>query len=149
MTEKTFLLVEDDNDDCELFTEAIEAVDASVRFYFASDGIEALDKLSDNAIQSPDIIFLDINMPQMNGWQFLNRLKEDKTLKDIPVIMYSTSSQMKDMKKASASGALCFLTKPNSFLHLKKMLEVVVFHMRQNRLDGVCDAVHKLKWSDS
>jgi CheY-like chemotaxis protein len=149
MTERTFLLVEDDNDDCELFTEAIEAVDASVRFYFATDGKEALDKLSGKAIQSPDIIFLDINMPQMNGWQLLNRLKEDQTLKDIPVIMYSTSSQMNDRKKASASGALCFFTKPNSFLHLKKMLEVVVSHMRENRLDGVCDAVHKLKWSAS
>jgi CheY-like chemotaxis protein len=149
MTEKTFLLVEDDNDDCELFTEAIEAVDASVRFYIATDGKEALDKLSGNAIQSPDIIFLDINMPQMNGWQLLNRLKEDQTLKDIPVIMYSTSSQMNDMKKATASGALCFFTKPNSFLHLKKLLEVVVSHMGQNRLDGVCDAVHKLKWSAS
>jgi CheY-like chemotaxis protein len=149
MTEKTFLLVEDDSDDCELFTEAIEAVDASVRFYFVTDGNEALDKLSGKAIQPPDIIFLDINMPQMNGWQFLTRLKEDETLRDIPVIMYSTSSQIKDMKKASASGALCFFTKPNSFLHLKKMLEVVVFHLRQNRLDGVCDAVHKLKRSAS
>jgi CheY-like chemotaxis protein len=144
MTAKTFLLVDDDRDDTELFTEAIEAVDASVRFYCATDGREALDKLSAKVIVAPDLIFLDINMPEMNGWQLLNRLKHDQDLKDIPVIMYSTSSQIKDRKDASASGALCFFTKPNSFVHLKKILEVVVSCMQQDALDVLCDSVHKL-----
>jgi CheY-like chemotaxis protein len=144
MTAKTFLLVDDDRDDTELFTEAIEAVDASVRFYSATDGREALDKLSAKVIVAPDLIFLDINMPEMNGWQLLNRLKHDQDLKDIPVIMYSTSSQIKDRKNASASGALCFFTKPNSFVHLKKILEVVVSCMQQDALDVLCDSVHKL-----
>lgn len=144
MTEKTFLLVEDDSDDTELFTEAIEAADASVRFYSATDGKDALAKLSAKAIGAPDIIFLDINMPDMNGWQFLNKLKGDRVLKDIPVIMYSTSSQMKDIKNASDSGALCFFTKPNSFLQLKKILEVVISCMNRDALDAACEAVHLL-----
>jgi CheY-like chemotaxis protein len=147
MTAKTFLLVDDDSDDTELFTEAIEAVDASVRFYSASDGREALDKLSAKAIDAPDIIFLDINMPEMNGWQLLNRLKRDQDLKDIPVIMYSTSSQITDIRNASTSGALCFFTKPNSFVHLKKILEVVITHMQKGAMDALCDAVHNLNWS--
>jgi CheY-like chemotaxis protein len=144
MTTKTFLLVDDDSDDTELFTEAIEAVDASVRFYSAADGREALDKLSAKAINPPDIIFVDINMPEMNGWQLLHRLKGDQDLKDIPVIIYSTSSQLKDIKTASASGALCFFTKPTSFVHLKKILEVVIAHMQQDAMGALCDAVHNL-----
>jgi CheY-like chemotaxis protein len=144
MTTKTFLLVEDDSDDTELFTEAIGAVDASVLCYSAADGREALAKLNAKSIGAPDLIFLDINMPGMNGWQLLNRLKSDQSYKDIPVIMYSTSSQIKDIKNASASGALCFFTKPNSFLKLKKILEVVVSCMERNALDAVCDAVHSL-----
>jgi CheY-like chemotaxis protein len=149
MTGKTFLLVEDDNDDTELFNEAIEALDASVRFYSITDGREALASLSAKHIHSPDIIFLDINMPQMNGWQVLNSLKGDQSLRDIPVIMYSTSSQLKDIRMASASGALCFFTKPDSFLHLKKILEVVITYMQRDALDEVCDAVHSLDWRKS
>jgi CheY-like chemotaxis protein len=145
MMAKTFLLVEDDSDDTELFTEAIEAVDASVRCYSVSNGKEALDKLIANTISAPDIIFLDINMPEMNGWQLLNKLKDDRALKNIPVIMYSTSSQIKDIKHASVSGALCFFTKPNSFSHLKNILEVVVSCMRTGALDALCDAVHRLR----
>jgi CheY-like chemotaxis protein len=144
MSATTFLLVDDDSDDTELFTEAVEAADSSVLFYSASDGKEALDKLSAKAILAPDLIFLDINMPEMNGWQFLRKLKGDDDLKDIPVIMYSTSSQATDFKNASANGALCFFTKPNSFLHLKKILEVVISYMKRDSLDGVCDAVHQL-----
>jgi CheY-like chemotaxis protein len=142
MMPKTFLLVDDDGDDTDLFTEAIGAADASVRFYSAIDGKEALAKLSEKGIGAPDIIFLDINMPEMNGWQFLSTLQGDGTLKDIPVIMYSTSSQIKDIKNASASGALCFLTKPNSFLQLKKILEVVISYMKRDALDALCEALH-------
>jgi CheY-like chemotaxis protein len=83
-------------------------------------------------------------MPEMNGWQFLNKLKGNQAFKDIPVIMYSTSSQIKDIKNAFASGALCFFTKPNSFLQLKKILEVVITYMDRDSLDAVCEAVHRL-----
>ena len=145
MIPKTFLLVEDDSDDSEMFTEAIVAVDASVRCYSAADGREAINKLTEGVIAPPpDLIFLDINMPEMNGWQVLDRLKKDQGLQRIPVIMYSTSSHPRDIQNASAKGALCFLTKPNSFPHLKKILEVVVNHVSLNQLDAVCEAVHRL-----
>ena len=145
MIPKTFLLVEDDSDDSEMFTEAIVAVDASVRCFSAADGREALNKLTVGAIAPPpDLIFLDINMPEMNGWQLLDRLKKDQELQRIPVIMYSTSSHPRDIQNASARGALCFFTKPNSFPHLKKILEIVVSYAKRNELDAVCEAVHRL-----
>lgn len=136
-----FLVVDDDCDDTELFAEAMGSVDASVSCLNASDGKEALDKLKCDAFERPDIIFLDINMPVMNGWEFLSCLKGSEGLKEIPVIMYSTSSKTSDIKTAMSSGALCFFTKPNSFLTLKNILRIVVEYMQEGNLDKVCDAI--------
>jgi CheY-like chemotaxis protein len=141
MTARKFLVVDDDCDDTELFAEAIGSVDASVSCYNVADGKQALDKLTSKDIERPDLIFLDINMPGMNGWQFLASLKGSESLKAIPVIMYSTSSQRSDIKMAMSSGALCFFTKPNSFLILKNILQTVVEYMERGKLDKVCDAI--------
>jgi CheY-like chemotaxis protein len=141
MGTRKFLVVDDDCDDTELFAEAMGSVDASVSCLNASDGKEALDKLKSNVFEKPDIIFLDINMPIMNGWEFLSRLKGSEGLKEIPVIMYSTSSKSSDIKTAISSGALCFFTKPNSFLALKNILRIVVEYMQEGNLDKVCDAI--------
>lgn len=137
------MLVDDDIDDTELFTEAVESVDASVNCLNAADGREALAKLSSKTQRKPDLIFLDINMPVMNGWQFISRLKDDEKLKEIPVIMYSTSSKMTDFKTALDSGALCFFTKPDSFTTLKNILRIVLEHLNNDDLDRVCDAIHQ------
>jgi CheY-like chemotaxis protein len=141
MSVRRFLLVDDDYDDTELFSEAIGSVDASAFFLNASHGRDALDKLQKQEIQMPDIIFLDINMPVMDGWQFLSKIKQSESLREIPVIMYSTSSKKSDIKTAMSSGALCFFTKPDSFLRLKKILQIVVLHMENGKLDKVCDAI--------
>jgi CheY-like chemotaxis protein len=141
MGTRKFLVVDDDCDDTELFAEAIGSLDVAVSCLNASDGKEALDKLKSNAFEKPDIIFLDINMPVMNGWEFLSRLKGSEGLKEIPVIMYSTSSKSSDIKTAMSSGALCFFTKPNSFLTLTNILRIVVEYMQKGNLDKVCDAI--------
>lgn len=141
MSARKFLVIDDDCDDTELFTEAIGSVDASVSCYNASDGKLALDKLYNREIERPDLIFLDINMPVMNGWQVLSNLKGSESLRAIPVIMYSTSSKTSDITTALSSGALCFFTKPNSFLILKSILQLVVDYMERGNLDKVCDAI--------
>ena len=143
MVGKKFMLVDDDIDDTELFTEAVVSVDASIRCLNAGDGAEALEKLYSKEVNKPDLIFLDINMPVMNGWQFLSRIKDDAELRGIPVIMYSTSSRASDFREALASGALCFFTKPNSFGTLKNVLRIVLDHMHNDDLDKVCDAIHQ------
>lgn len=143
MAQKNFLLVDDDCEDTELFTEAVESVDANVACLNAIHGGEALEKLTSHKIQRPDIIFLDINMPIMNGWQLLDKLKENAELKQIPVIMYSTSSKKSDMKTALSSGALCFFTKPDNYQRLKKILHIVVTHLNSENLAKVCEAIQQ------
>ncbi len=142
MTKKRFLLIDDDSDDMELFSEAGGEVDSSVLCHCASTGMEALLKLSEKSIETPDLIFLDINMPEMSGWQFLEKMKGNHILKGIPVIIYSTSSHRSDLMHARTSGALCFVTKPANYGRLKRILEIVISYMEKDALSGVCNAVH-------
>ena len=141
---KRFLVIDDDSDDRELFSEALASVDPVIVCDQATDGAEALKRLTTREIDAPDIIFLDINMPVMNGWQFLTRLKSEDQYKDIPVIVYTTSSNVKDKMIADDLGALCFITKPHAFGRLKNMLGVVVTHVNAQNFKKICDEVHAM-----
>jgi CheY-like chemotaxis protein len=121
----TFLLADDDADDKTLFCEALAEIDPSIVCYTASDGKEALAILSEKQIRKPNIIFLDINMPVMDGWQCLGRLKSHSDHRDIPVIMYSTSSYQRDVDLALESGAFCFFTKPSDYRELRAVLRLI------------------------
>jgi len=73
---RIFLLADDDPDDVDMFREALSIIDPAIVFYHAQDGRGVLDNLGVNNLEKPDIIFLDINMPIMNGWECLAKLKE-------------------------------------------------------------------------
>lgn len=140
---KRFLLIDDDSDDRELFSEALSLVEPEIICEQAIDAEEGLARLKETD-EAPDLIFLDINLPVMNGWQFLSKLKTEQGLNHIPVIMYSTSSNARDKKTALEMGALCFITKPDAFRSLKGMLGVVVEYANKRAYDMLCEAVHKL-----
>ena len=74
----------------------------------------------------PDIVMLDINMPEMNGWECLKHLKSDASFKDIPVIIYTTSSAKSDVDIASSLGADRLVTKPDRFQDLLKILSGII-----------------------
>jgi CheY-like chemotaxis protein len=122
----TFLLADDDADDASLFQDALMEVDDSIDFQYAKDGQETLELLKDESSTLPDIIFLDLNMPRMDGKECLRNLKMDTELSRIPVIMYTTSSQAKDIEETMMSGALCFITKPSNMKELKRILFTIV-----------------------
>jgi len=121
----TFLLADDDTDDKTLFCEALAEIDPGIVCHTASDGKEALAILSQKQIEKPSIIFLDINMPVMDGWQCLGKLKASSDHRDIPVIMYSTSSYQRDIELALESGAFCFFTKPSDYRELRTILRLI------------------------
>jgi CheY-like chemotaxis protein len=128
------LLIDDDADDRLLFCEAMELVAPEVYCYTASSGKEALTKLNNQELETPDIVFLDINLPVMNGWQFLSLFEQHEGYRNIPVIVYSTSSHIQEIVKAQEMGALCFFTKPHDFNQLKNSLHSVVMHLQSNSL---------------
>ena len=125
-TTRTFFIVDDDIDDQDLFIEAVNEVDKSIKCMSVSNCEEALDLLRNRKISMPDMIFLDLNMPRLNGKQCLAELKKESHLADIPVIIYSTSSEKRDIEETSRLGAAHFLTKPNKFEELCKAISFVV-----------------------
>lgn len=134
---KKILLVDDDTDDREFFCEALDDIASDTFCYTVSDGRQAITEMDKKNIETPDLIFLDINMPIMNGWQCLSVLKEREEYKNIPVIMYSTSSSPEDITKAKQLGALCFLSKPAAFNDLKNSLEIVISHLINGTLSSL------------
>jgi len=101
----------------------VESFDKCTVLFEADNGKDFISKLKKNLL--PDIILMDINMPEMNGWECLENLKKEDQLKDIPVIMYSTSSTEAYGKRAINSGALAFYVKPHSFLLLQDFLKSI------------------------
>lgn len=118
-------LVDDDIDDHEIFKSALEKVDADLTLLTATNGFDALDMLA-AASKLPDYIFVDLNMPRMGGMQFLKEIKQTDVLKNIPVIVYSTSSNPSDVAKTKELGAESFITKPSRFSDLCSLLQSLV-----------------------
>jgi CheY-like chemotaxis protein len=100
---------------------------------------EVLDVLNQHVGELPNVIFMDINMPQMDGWACLQALKETAKYKDIPVIVYSTSSNPKDVKHAFELGAQCFCVKPDSYREMQRMLKLIADNLQGNFLDAVAE----------
>ncbi|HEY5823907.1 MAG TPA: response regulator [Cyclobacteriaceae bacterium] len=126
---KLFLLVDDDNDDAELFSEALAGINTLVEFHHVQDGPSAFEFMNDSKNKKPDLIFLDLNMPLMSGWECLAKLKSDTHLRSIPVLMYSTSSYQRDKERAIELGAIGFITKPSEYKLLQKTLERIAFSL--------------------
>lgn len=134
-----FLLIDDDADDRQLFKEALEAADASVGCREATGGEEAFHHLEKG--QEPDLIFLDINLPVMNGWDFLKKLKQNEQLREIPVVIYSTSSHQRDREIADKLGATCFITKPDQYRQIRQLLDTIVQHLKHATPDSLANAI--------
>ncbi len=118
------LLIDDDDDDQEIFLTAVNEISSSLVCITESSAQKALYKLKTRETD-PDVIVLDLNMPVMNGFQFLAEVKNDDALKDIPVIILSTSSISNTIKESKALGAVDFITKPNDFAALKNILHTI------------------------
>jgi len=119
-------LIDDDADDQHVFAEALSEVDDSVDLVTATNGLEALERLRDSSQPLPDLIFLDLNMPKMNGKQFLKEVKNVPRLSEIPVVIYSTSSARMDKEETLALGASEFVVKPDSYGELCNAIRSVI-----------------------
>jgi DNA-binding response OmpR family regulator len=108
----TILLIDDDEDDRKLFFEATEEIDETIKCVAAADAEAALLYLNDVANTLPDFIFLDLRMPGFSGEQCLLEIKKKSRLASIPVIVYTTSRDVKESVKLKELGAAHFMSKP-------------------------------------
>lgn len=119
-------MVDDDEDDVNFFEQTVKDVNPNVHFSAAGNGQQALDLLRSGNGSLPDLLFLDLNMPLMDGKQCLKELKADPELSRIPVIIYTTSSQSRDIEETMMNGAVCFITKPSSLKELQSILDTLM-----------------------
>lgn len=120
------LIVDDDADDRRFFVEAASEINATIECAVAKDGLHALEVLNDANNVLPDFIFLDLRMPRFNGKRCLMELKASERLKNIPVIIYSTSTDVKESTDLKSLGAVRFISKPHSPEEVYYILTVVL-----------------------
>ncbi|MBA4849225.1 response regulator [Emticicia sp. BO119] len=116
------ILADDDEDDRIFFKEALSETVSSATINTANDGLELMNMLSDKL---PDAIFLDLNMPFKNGQECLYEIKTNRRYKNIPVVIYSTSSNVDQINSTFKAGANLYISKPDSYIELKIILKKV------------------------
>lgn len=132
---RTILFVDDDQDDQLLFQEALLEADGTAVYISASDGVDLFEKLNAVELPTPDLIFMDINMPKKNGIDSLKELKRSERFKSIPVIMYSTSSSKEHQKECIENGAIGYVEKPSDFDQICAKIKSILYNgllFRQN-----------------
>jgi CheY-like chemotaxis protein len=123
---KYIFLADDDIDDRELFEDALREVCTETILTVARNGNELMSKLDKAVPAVPDLIFLDLNMPVKNGFECLAEIKAANTLKDIKIVIFSTSSEADSMNKVYEQGADFYICKPDSFPKLKHIISKVL-----------------------
>ena len=110
---RKILLIDDDADDRKYFIEAVKEIDAEIECVTAKDGEQAMAMLKSPDFTLPNFIFLDLRMPRLSGRQCLLHIKADDGLKNIPVIIYTTSKEVQEAEDLQNLGAVHFITKPS------------------------------------
>jgi CheY-like chemotaxis protein len=126
------LLVDDSASDRMLFREILKEIDPALRFMSANDGVSAIMQLTEKNAGLPDIIFLDMHMPRMNGIETLEAIKKYDHLKDIPVIMFSAGELESYSVRAKELGANYCIKKSiemqDNLREIKILIERIVVH---------------------
>jgi CheY-like chemotaxis protein len=121
----TFMIIDDDSDDREIFGEALRQIDPALQLVACESGEEAFALLMKGAVK-PDFVFLDMNMPGMNGRQCLIKFRAHAEFLELPVIIYTTSNRIEDAAEVKRIGAAAFLTKPTSMEVLKQAIALTL-----------------------
>jgi CheY-like chemotaxis protein len=121
----TCFLIDDDVDDQEIFCAVIDSIAPAWKCFTAVNGHAALVMLQSKEV-SPDIIFLDLNMPLMSGRQFLQEINRLEMLREVPVIVLTTSADPTTKAAVLESGARQFITKPDRFSDWEMVLKQVI-----------------------
>jgi len=122
----SILLADDDEDDRMIFTEIVAQIENDIHLRTVADGQQLIHLLTGSGVFLPDLIFLDLNMPNKNGKECLREIKAHPALQHLPVIIYSTSGAEKDIRDAYRSGASLYIQKPSNMKGLRKTLSDVL-----------------------
>jgi CheY-like chemotaxis protein len=116
------LLADDDNDDCLFFKKALEDLQLPTHLTIVHDGEQLMNYLAGNSENLPDILFLDLSMPRKDGLECLSEIKQDEKLKDLSLVMLSTSNSKDTIRNVFRIGANVYIHKPGDFAQLKQVI---------------------------
>jgi DNA-binding NtrC family response regulator len=133
----SIVLADDDDDDCLLFYEALSEISIPTQFSAVHNGEQLLQQLQTNANALPHILFLDLNMPRMNGLQCLKEINKMSHVKQMRVVIFSTSYHQDIADQLYKNGAMHYIRKPSDFVQLKQLIEQVLILTREDK--DVCD----------
>ncbi|AFZ31200.1 response regulator receiver protein [Gloeocapsa sp. PCC 7428] len=148
-TTVTILMADDDEDDCMLAREAFSESRLANDLHFVRDGEELMDYLYQrgkyavaNSAPRPGLILLDLNMPRKDGREALKEIKADPSLRQIPVVVLTTSKAEEDIYRSYDLGANSFITKPVTFASLVDVMRTIGkywFEIVELPIEGVGD----------
>jgi CheY-like chemotaxis protein len=119
----SILLIDDDPDDCDVFKTALSDVSSSIHIQCLHSSEQLQATLAQHL---PDVIFLDINMPMVDGFACLKQLQDNLRYSRIPIIMYSSSLSQKEINAAYGYGASLFFRKPTRYADLLDSLKSIL-----------------------
>ncbi|WP_423600634.1 response regulator [Roseateles sp. MS654] len=123
------LLIEDNPGDADLVIETLEQGKLRLDIAVAVDGAQALTRLlrqpPHEVTESPDLILLDLNLPKVSGREVLERIKQEPALKEIPVVVLTSSDAEHDIVKSYQLGANCYVTKPVGLVAFQSIVQAI------------------------
>lgn len=120
------LLAGDDKDDTTLFFDVLKELSLFTHFVTVSDGEKPMELLNETKEQLPDILFLDLTMPRKNGFDCLSEMRQTERLKQLPVIIFTTSYEPDVVNLLCKKGVQYYIRKPNNFEQLKKVIHLAL-----------------------
>lgn len=142
MSEITIFYTDDDEDDLSIFTDAIESLQKKVNLQTYTGGQKLLNAIY-NPPPTPNIVFLDLNMPGKNGFDVLAELRDNGEKIGIPIIIFSTSNEPVIIEKCRSLGATCFMTKPVLMRDIIKSIDHALETDWENFVPTVHNFVYK------
>jgi CheY-like chemotaxis protein len=124
---KNIFLADDDADDVMFFEDALNGLSLATELTVTVDGAALMNKLDEVVPPPPDAIFLDLNMPRKSGFECLTEIRKDPKLKNIPVVIFSTSDHPNSIETTYSLGANYYICKPRSFELLKEAVKTILF----------------------
>ena len=118
----TIFYTDDDADDLEFFTEVTSSIGDHLNLVTQNSGTKLLYDL-ENPPPNPHILFLDLNMPGVSGFDVLQQLRSTEVHRNLPIVIFSTSNDEKTIAKSRELGASFYISKPNDFSLLKKTIQ--------------------------
>jgi CheY-like chemotaxis protein len=133
-TEKiNLLLADDDTDDCLFFQDALNDFGIATALTIVHNGVELMKLLTQKEYKLPHALYLDLNMPRKSGFECLSEIRLNESLKQLPVIIFSTSFDKEVVKLLHERGANYYIRKPAEFSNFKKIILKSITLITENK----------------